>query len=339
MLRRALLGSVAGLLAAPALAQQVCFDRMDCFDSGLSGGPSFDAQFLTGVAPPGMTYTGSGGSFFNAAGTAVAATTNVPRFDNDPASHAPLGLLIEEARTNLLLNTATPLTTQSVTTAAATYVLSFFSSGTIVLSGTASGTLVGAGLFPARTSLVFTATAGTLTATVTGVVRNAQIEAGGFVTSWIPSAGSAGVRTADVATIPVASNPLAGSWAAELIAETLAPANAAILGGVASTIRPLFLTTTYGTGIFDTTATLTTGNNGSINTVMKTASAWTGGTASVALNAGAVASGAMANGFASVTTLRLMGDSTVGDTLSGWLRRVRYWPRALAPSELQAAST
>ena len=63
-----------------------------------------------------------------------------------------------------------------VTTAAINYILSFSGTGSVTLSGTYSGTLNGTGVSN-RVYLAFTATAGTLTATVSGSVTSAQLEA------------------------------------------------------------------------------------------------------------------------------------------------------------------
>lgn len=79
------------------------------------------------------------------------------------------------ARKNILLATET-LATQSVTTLAAQYTLSFTGNGSITLSGTAAGTLTGTGTD--RVSLTFTPTDGTLTLTVSGSVTKAQLELG-----------------------------------------------------------------------------------------------------------------------------------------------------------------
>ena len=78
------------------------------------------------------------------------------------------------ARKNILLATEA-LATQSVTTLAATYTLSFTGTGSVTLSGTATGTLNGTGANN-RVSLTLTPTAGTLTLTVSGDVRFGQLE-------------------------------------------------------------------------------------------------------------------------------------------------------------------
>jgi hypothetical protein len=128
-----------------------------------------------------------------------------PRFDYDPVTLAPKGLLIEEQRTQLLLNSSlagTSLATQNVTVTAVAHTLSFYGTGTVTLSGTSTaGPLVGTGAYPARSTLTFTPTAGALTLTVTGTVQFAQLEIGAFATSFIPSAASQVTRAADNASM------------------------------------------------------------------------------------------------------------------------------------------
>jgi hypothetical protein len=148
-----------------------------------------------------VTFTrASTGTFVGSNGLIQSATTNEPRFDHNPTTGESLGLLVEEARTNLLLNSAT-LSTQMVTVAAAANTLSFYGTGTVTLTGVSTaGPLVGTGANN-RVSLTFTPTVGVLILTVSGSVTNAQLEAGAFPTSYIPTTSATVTRAADVASI------------------------------------------------------------------------------------------------------------------------------------------
>lgn len=64
-------------------------------------GSAIGAAVVNGPTP---THTrASSGSLFNGTPLMVLASTNEPRFDHDPSTGAARGLLIEEARTNILL--------------------------------------------------------------------------------------------------------------------------------------------------------------------------------------------------------------------------------------------
>ena len=87
------------------------------------------------------------------------------------------------ARINQLLATDV-LSTQSVTVAAVSQILSFTGTGTITLSGVSTaGPLVGTGATD-RVSLTFVPTAGSLTLTVSGSVTLAQLEIGSVATRY-----------------------------------------------------------------------------------------------------------------------------------------------------------
>jgi hypothetical protein len=170
--------------------------------------PSLDLRFADnktlGDAVDGgslVTFTrASTGTYVGSDALIQTAATNEPRFDHNPTTGESLGLLVEEARTNLLLNSAT-LSTQSVTVAAAANTLSFYGTGTVTLTGVSTaGPLVGTGANN-RVSLTFTPTVGVLVLTVSGSVTNAQLEAGAFATSYIPTVASTVTRAADVASI------------------------------------------------------------------------------------------------------------------------------------------
>lgn len=173
--------------------------------------PQFDLQFasakslldqLTGSSL--VSYSrASTATFVDAGGELQIASINEPRFTHNATTGQCLGLLIEPAGTNLLLNSSV-LSTQSVAVTATPHTLHFTGTGSVALSGASTaGPLVGVGSREQnRVSLIFTPTAGTLTLTVTGEVLNAQLEARSFKTSYIPTAGAAVTRSEDIATIP-----------------------------------------------------------------------------------------------------------------------------------------
>lgn len=168
--------------------------------------PRLALDFTTASLDPRVTFTRTGNTatVTNSSGTIVAINADLPRFDFNPTTLVCRGLLIEEARTNALVNSlidGTNLTTQIVTTTAVAYTLSFYGTGNIVLSGTSSSTQTGSGAYPSRKTHTFTPTAGSLTLTVTGTVQFAQLETGSFVTSFIPTAGSAVTRNRDIASM------------------------------------------------------------------------------------------------------------------------------------------
>lgn len=118
-----------------------------------------------------------------------------------------LGLLIEEVRTNFLLNSATPATQTTASLATGTYTLWVNGSGSATMT---LGTGVGCGTSSATQGnpISFTLTvAGTCIVTVAGSLNAFQLEPNpgsvSFGTSFIPTGASPVTRAADVASIPV----------------------------------------------------------------------------------------------------------------------------------------
>lgn len=151
-----------------------------------------DKSLVAQVGPTLTITRASIGTYFDSAGVRQTALANTARFDHLPtAPFTSLGLMIEEERTNLFLNSDAPVT-QGVTTVAADYTVWMEGTGSVTLSGT------GSGVATEGSPVTVACTAGTLTLTVAGSVDIVQVEKGSFATSYIPTAGSAVVRNADV---------------------------------------------------------------------------------------------------------------------------------------------
>jgi hypothetical protein len=165
--------------------------------------PRMALDFTTGVLDSRVTITRAlnTATRINSSGLIEGVNANLPRFDYDPTTLAPKGLLIEETRTNLFLNSlidGTSLSTQTVAVTAVAHTISFYGTGTITLTGATSATVTGTGVYPNRQTLTFTPIVGALICTVTGSVQYAQIEVGSFATSFIPTAATSLTRNADV---------------------------------------------------------------------------------------------------------------------------------------------
>lgn len=156
------------------------------------------------VFDPRITFTRSTTkTYTNSLGVATLAAIDEPVIDYNPTTLACEGFRSDIAATNILLNSlldGTNLITQSCTVTAVPWAISFTGTGTITLSGASTdGPIVGTSA-TGRTYLIFTPAAGSLTLTVTGTVKFANLELTS-PTPFIPTAGSQVTRTADVAVM------------------------------------------------------------------------------------------------------------------------------------------
>jgi len=163
------------------------------YPSGVKAGKAYSLKPTDGSGD--LTFTrASTATRVNSAGLIESVATGVPRIDYTSGCGK---LLLEPQRTNLVFPSATA-STQTVITTAQSYTLSFYGTGTVVRSGTSTGTLVGTGAND-RVFVTFTATAGSLTLTITGSVTDWQLEAGAYSTSVIITTTTAVTRVADSA--------------------------------------------------------------------------------------------------------------------------------------------
>ena len=311
---------------------------------------------LTGSLPSGVTFTrtqaspqtttaiGSDGllKYFNA---------NEPRFDHDPVTHEPLGLLIESQRQNVFLNSDTPAT-QNISVTAQVYTLSFYGTGRIALSGTHTATVTGTGAYPSRKTYSFTPTAGTLTLTVSGDVQKTQLEAAPSASSHIPTTGTAVTRAADrfSQANPTFMNPAYGTFLVDF-----QPQNAVaspMSGGIVQFVganpgTDYFLLRSAGIVGSDDYNFLTKTNNviennfaGGAMAVAKTKAAvsYKAGAVNVYVNGASLYSGATYTPLASISTL-FIGDNSAGIGCPGHYKSFKYWNRALSNAELQRITT
>jgi hypothetical protein len=282
----------------------------------------------------------------NSAGQIEIVAANVPRFTHDPVTLESLGLLVEEQRTNLLLNSAT-LSTQTVTVTAVAHTLSFYGTGTVTLSGTSTaGPLVGTAA-NSRVSLTFTPTAGSLTLTVSGSVTNANLEIGSFPTSWIPTTGTAATRTADVASITGSAfsgfyNQTEGTILAS--GSRYGTADGRLAGFDSGSISDTYVLTASSARNVVVSSVSNGGFGGGVTTAnsfaylapIKAAATFSSADNETAcLNGGAVASGATTAPSASLTTMRIGAQAGPASFYNGTIQRLTFFPQRLPSSTLQ----
>jgi hypothetical protein len=393
--------------------------------------PTLSFDFVNaGVLDPSVTFTRpTSATYFDETGILRVANPNTPRFDFSPSTLAAQGLLIEESRTNLTLqsedfattwtvtgatvstnattapsgtttadklqedtSTGSHLVTQNITFTAASHTASIFAKkaerdwirvlffdgantfsaffnlntgtvGTITGAGaTASIQNVGNGWY--RCAVTATASAGSGSfaprvaladnnssyagSTGSGIfIWGAQIEAGAFPTSYIPTTTTALTRSADVASVNTLSpwyNASAGTLFAE--SQQLAVQTASVFprtaqiddGSNNNLITTIWRTDTnrfYGTVTTGGVTQADIGTNGVTQTnVNKIALAYATNDFAASTNGGTPSTDNTGTVPTGLTTLRL-GSAFTASILNGYLRRITYYPVRLTNAQLQ----
>jgi hypothetical protein len=183
-------------------------------------------------------------------------------------------------------------------------------------------------------------------------VFGAQLEAGAFPTSYIPTTTTALTRAADVASVNTLSpwyNSAAGTVYAELQRYALIPstafANAWALSDNTNNERFICYNTgssqTIDLAVIDggvAQATLLAPNAITANTTIKTAFAYAVNDFAFVRDAGVVQTDTSGS-LPTVDRLYIGANATGGGQWTGYLRRISYFPRRLSNAELQTLTT
>ncbi len=291
--------------------------------------PSLNLDFAnTKQLDPRITFSRTSiGTYFDQLGVMRTAPSGAARFDHNPVTGESLGLLIEEQRTNLVLN------------------------GTVTLSGTGSGELVGTGEYPTLSTLVFTPTAGTLILTVTGSVTLAQLEVGAFPTSYIPTVASQVTRAADIVSMTGTNfsswfNPTEGT----LFGEATIPSavftfrTIALLGRSTNSSYEMYLAISRSSNslpivaVIDNTAQLSY-NPAGVRLISKQGCSYATNNSIAAIDGELSSLVSSCTVPTALTTLYIGNADSPVYSLNGHIKRISYYPIRLTDAQLQALTT
>jgi hypothetical protein len=181
----------------------------------------------------------------------------------------------------------------------------------------------------------------------------AQVEAGAFPTSYIPTTSVSVTRAQDNCAIPAANmlpwfaSP-GGSWFAEFICQNPSPVNLRIIAPPDVSGGPSIMGTNsitpFSISQYDGASFVVAPTTALPNTIVKGVSTWAVGQAKIGMNGGAINStAAETTGFPTAlsTGVKFLTVLSAGglDNMTGTIRRVTYWPRALSDTEMQQVTT
>ena len=373
----------------------------------IGDGSTLSLDFTTGVLDSRLTFTRSTtGTYINSSGYVTSAAINAPRFDYDPTTMTPRGLLIEGSASNLLTYSEafTPdwtdtnitrdgtLRTSPDGTADALRVTASAGNATIIRTsaiGTSAQRTFSVWLrrVTGTGNIQYTQNNGTnwTTQAITsswvrytfthsvdhqaGIrivtsgdeieIWGAQLEAGSGASSYIPTVASTVTRVADFCTIPTSSFITGPLYPQTLFVECIpATPSAAFPDIVRLFDRTAGGTFSYGTELYyygSSTMTAQRKINASTNTDRSLASGLAYNSRhkiAVAIDSstflgsydGLTGSGTTTAPSALATQVTHMGvgcsgDASAGSVMFGTIRQIKFFPFAMAQSQLNALTT
>lgn len=173
-------------------------------------------------------------------------------------------------------------------------------------------------------------------------VWGAQLEAGAFATSYIPTTTASVTRAADVVTFASQSwlldNGTGTYYTQARSAATAITANARIWGATTKTTISIDGQNDNKAVTYNGSSALTaTAGSGLWSTGSKAAAACDGTTRTLCMNAGTVTSDSAS--FGTIGTIYIGSDNGSGNFFCGYIPRLSYWPRRLSNSDLQTLTT
>jgi hypothetical protein len=356
--RRALLTAGASLLAPGAYAQPVPIGGPTGLQkfkpgpqwAGVPGlPPSLDLNLLTATLDASITWTRANNNATNGLFTDASGAGFSTFLANAPRISVANGLLIENARTNLLLNSSTPVTQTTGSLATGVYSLWVNGAGTATPSAV---TATGSGFTAASQGVpsTFTITvAGTVLVTVGGALNRFQLEVATQTdaTSYVPTVAATLTRAIESGTAPTAAwyNAASGTFVVDFMQLQITTASQFELPTLYTDASNLLEIKIVGSAM-QLLSWSSNVNNASITAtgaisagiVQRVGFTYDAATkiVSLSLNGGPV-------GFAVPASLATFNQIKFGVTRGagcqdGFTRRLRYYPRALQVPELRAVT-
>jgi len=175
-------------------------------------------------------------------------------------------------------------------------------------------------------------------------IWGAQVEAGAFATSYIPTTTTSLTRNADVVSMTGANfsswyNASEGTLAVNFVPALTIASNtrAATLTDGTSRVADIYIDVNVWRSFNGTTNVTPGGNTALLNTPVKFVAAYKTGSYAAAMNGGSVGTAASV-AVATVTRLSIGTNITNTTFLNGYMRAISYYPQRLTNAEVQAIS-